>query len=611
MSDLARAWEQGSGDELIVPPPSNPMAVARMFLSTHYTDNGRILIRHHRNTFWSYNGSCWPELDERRLSSDLYRWLESAKFWKKNGDGKERLEDFAPSRYKLADLIDAIKGHVHLDMHITPPAWLEGEARGVVPMANGLLDIATRELLPHTPDYFSPHVLPFDYDENAPYPSRWHRFLYELWGDDEGSQRTLAEIVGIILGGDTSLQKIFMLVGPKRSGKGTIGRVLTGLLGAHNVAAPTLSGLTTNFGLSPLIGRPLGLISDARLGSRADGSVAVERLLSVSGEDSITIDRKYRDPWTGRLPTRFIVLTNEIPRFTDSSGALASRFVILVLSSSFYGKENPRLTDELIGESSGIFNWALEGLDRLLARGYFEQPATARAALRRLEDLSSPVGAFVRDRCVIDPVRHVDKDVLWEAWKEYCHAEGRDRAGTKNVFYRDLHAAYPGLVESRPRVETKRVRVITGIDLHSPADPDTDDSEERLDETRTNPDQDDPIPVLVHAGGQQNRWSEALVQDGPGSPPPLSPLGSDRSNRQITDHESIREQEEEEERLAALKAALGAVESETVNFIGKRRRDGLDFSRITAELNRGAFPPPPWRARWELRDTVEVYGWRR
>jgi putative DNA primase/helicase len=72
--------------------------------------------------------------------------------------------------------------------------------------------------------------------------------------------------------------------------------VLTGLLGAHNVAAPTLASLTTNFGLSPLIGCPLGLISDARLSTRADGSVAVERLLSISGEDSITIDRKYRDP---------------------------------------------------------------------------------------------------------------------------------------------------------------------------------------------------------------------------------------------------------------------------------------------------------------------------
>jgi putative DNA primase/helicase len=226
--------------------------------------------------------------------------------------------------------------------------------------------------------------------------------------------------MGYVLGGSTAQQKIFMLVGPRRSGKGTIGRVLTGLLGAHNVAAPTLASLTTNFGLQVLIGRPLGLISDARLGSRADGSVAVERLLSISGEDSITVDRKYRDPWTGRLPTRFVVLTNEVPRFTDASGALASRFIVLVLTRSFLGQEDPTLTDTLLAEAPGIFNWALDGLDRLNARGYFEQPPVSKDAMQRLEDLASPVSAFVRDRCVIDPVREVDKDVLWGDWKDWC-----------------------------------------------------------------------------------------------------------------------------------------------------------------------------------------------
>ena len=57
----------------------------------------------------------------------------------------------------------------------------------------------------------------------------------------------------------------------------------------------------------------------------------VERLLSISGEDTLTIDRKYRDPWTGQLPTRFLVISNELPRFGDASGAIATRFVMLTL----------------------------------------------------------------------------------------------------------------------------------------------------------------------------------------------------------------------------------------------------------------------------------------
>lgn len=253
-----------------------------------------------------------------------------------------------------------------------------------------------------------------------------------------------------------------MLVGPKRAGKGTILRVVKGLLGDHNVAAPTLSSLTTNFGLQPLIGKPLAAISDARLGTRADSLVAVERLLSISGEDAITVDRKFKEPWTGTLPTRFVIVTNEVPRFTDASGALASRFVILNLSRSFYAHEDPRLTVKLLEQAPGIFNWALRGLDRLTDRGYFVMPASAKDALRHLEDLASPVSAFTRDHCTIRVGIQIKKDELWAAWKAWADTEGMP-AGTKAVFVRDLRAAVPGL---KPR-RIGGVHVIEGLALEA------------------------------------------------------------------------------------------------------------------------------------------------
>jgi putative DNA primase/helicase len=92
--------------------------------------------------------------------------------------------------------------------------------------------------------------------------------------------------------------------------------------------------------------------------------------------------------------TRFVVLTNELPRFTDSSGALASRFIVFMLNKSFYGHENPALTEELCRELPGIFNWSLDGLQSLRARGRFEQPISSADAIREMEDLASPVGAF-------------------------------------------------------------------------------------------------------------------------------------------------------------------------------------------------------------------------
>jgi putative DNA primase/helicase len=225
-----------------------------------------------------------------------------------------------------------------------------------------------------------------------------------------------------------------------------------------------MASLSTNFGMQPLIGRPLGLISDARLSGRADGQVVVERLLSISGEDSLTIDRKYREPWTGRLPTRFVVLTNELPRLSDSSGALASRFVVFVLTQSFLGREDPGLTDRLLAEAPGIFNWALAGLDRLNERGYFEAPESGQEAVQQLEDLSSPVSAFVRDWCNLGTDYRVPVDDLWRAWKEWSALEGR-HPGTKAVFGRDLKATAPMVHKVRANEDGERFHVYTGISL--------------------------------------------------------------------------------------------------------------------------------------------------
>jgi putative DNA primase/helicase len=319
------------------------------------------------------------------------------------------------------------------------------------------------------------------YDPAAPLPRRWLRFLAELWPDDREMIEVLQEVIGYVLAGGTEQQKLFMLVGPKRTGKGTILRVTSALLGSENVAAPTLSSLATNFGLAPLVGKPLAAISDARLGSRRDALIAVERLLSISGEDAITVDRKFKDAWTGHLPTRFVLLTNELPQFTDASGALASRFIILTFQNSFYGRENPRLTDELLEEAPAIFNWALVGLDRLCERGHFVQPRASRAAMQHLEDLASPVSAFVRERCTLDPEAIIRKDDLWEAWKAWAEEVGV-KTGSRDVLIRDLRAAQPQIRSTRPTIDEKRVYMLTGlrigVDPSVEGTPDTPDREE-------------------------------------------------------------------------------------------------------------------------------------
>lgn len=445
------------GDALLLPPPSRPMAVAREVLKQLYTLPAGLLLRSHRGDFFLWSGVDYPEIHRRDVQARVYSLLEHATF--QHDDGS--IKPFAPTQRKVADVMEALGAITLVESRLDAPAWIDHRPDprpdDLIAFTNGLLQVSIRKLWPHATAYFNHHALPFAYEISATMPDRWLTFLRELWPDDPSTIATLQEVFGYVIGGDTRQQKIFLMVGPKRGGKGTIGRVLTGLLGLHHVAAPTLASLSTNFGLQPLIGKPLALISDARLSTRADTKIVVERLLSISGEDSLTIDRKYRDPWTGRLPTRFLIMTNELPRLSDASGALASRFVPFVGTKSFYGCENPQLTTELLAEAPAILNWALEGLDRLSARGYFEQPKSGADAIRQMEDLASPIAAFVRDCCVVRRDAVVDRDTLWTAWKAWC-LDTNSRLSTKAVFGRDLHAVVPVLKDRRPGTETRLYR---------------------------------------------------------------------------------------------------------------------------------------------------------
>ena len=190
------------------------------------------------------------------------------------------------------------------------------------------------------------------------------------------------------------------------------------------------------------------------------------RQLSISGEDGVTVPRKYLLDWTGRLPTRFLILTNELPRLADASGALAGRFIVLTLTKSFYGREDPGLTESLLGELPGVLNWAIEGWQRLQARGYFVQPKSSAEAIEELRDLGSPIGAFVRECCVVGPGQTVECAILFSRWREWCSEQGRVHHGTAQSFGRDLRAAVPGLKTVQPRTDEGRERHYNGVTLN-------------------------------------------------------------------------------------------------------------------------------------------------
>jgi len=321
------------------------------------------------------------------------------------------------------------------------------------------------QAIPTTPDYFTFQALPYEVTDDTPQPQRWLRFLEELWPNDSESIQLLQEWFGYCLTSDTSQHKMLLLVGPPRSGKGTMARVLRELLGTENAAGPSLSSLAQSFGLAPLLSAKVAIIPDARLSAYADQGVIVERLLSITGEDALTVDIKYREPITCKLNTRIMLLTNELPRLTDISGALAKRMLVLELENSFYGQEDPHLFAELQQELPGILRWAAEGWTRLQTRGHFVEPASSQDLHQEFEELASPISVFLKDRCVVGPEQTVARGALYDAYCGWCRQTGR-QPSTSAMFGRDLRAAVRNLRTSQPRKTTAtRSRQYLGVGL--------------------------------------------------------------------------------------------------------------------------------------------------
>ena len=158
-------------------------------------------------------------------------------------------------------------------------------------------------------------------------------------------------------------------------------------------------------------------------------------------------------------------MSNETPRLPDASGALASRFIPLIMENSFYGREDHGLTDRLLAELPGILKWAIEGWRRLQARGHFRLPASSLQAVEELEDMATPVGAFLREKCELEADAVTSKDALFGAFRLWCE-QNNEQAGSKRVFAKNLIAASGRRIRpTKPRAGHERIQCYSGIKL--------------------------------------------------------------------------------------------------------------------------------------------------
>jgi len=463
--------------------PDDPMATARKFVKRYYTAPCELqTLVNHKETFLEYQGGQYHIRSKSNMRVALWRLLEKSR---RAGDDSESGSSLIkPNTRMVNGILDALEAVTAID-DVDTPFWLLPPpdsrfiANQMLVLSNGILHIPTKSLISHTPAYLTLSSSSASFDATAPAPTQWLKFLDEVFTSDAEAIKTLQEFMGYCLTHDTRFQKIGFLHGPKRSGKGTIIRIMEHLLGASATASMTMASLSKDFGKQILLGKMLATFPDARFGSAKDANQIVESLLSISGEDSVNIGRKFTSDWSGRLHCKFLIASNDAPEFQDSSGSLLSRFVVICTKRSFLNSEDLYLEGKLVTELSGILNWALAGYSALYERSKFVLPTSSQPLIRTMEDSGSLVQAWLNRYAVLGQEEVAARSKVLNVWEHWCtEIRGMKSAPGAARLRIMLQSAVPGFDGDggRPIIDGRRAYVYKGLRLKTAKELDADDA---------------------------------------------------------------------------------------------------------------------------------------
>jgi putative DNA primase/helicase len=362
---------------------------------------------------------------------------------------KHWLEGRNKSEYWERKLGEEVVEYIRLD---TPELLIGHEPPcDVLNLKNGLLDIQTGVLRPHTPEFLYPVQIPIDYDPTAASPDI-DRFLSEVFPED--AQALAWEILGDSLTPDRSIQKAILLMGEGGNGKGVFLALYINFLGRRNVSTVPLHKLEADrFSVARLYGRLANVCADLPSAHLAGTSV----FKSVTGNDTITGEFKFRDSFDFEPFCRLLFSANHPPRSKDASKAFYDRWLVIPFNRSFRNTEQeiPRsILDARLAaprELSGALNKAITALRQLRASGRFTESETTRAALAEFREVTDPVAVWLDRQTVSHANASISKRDLQTAYNLACEHDGRPPM-TKQAFGRAVKKHRPDIEEAQRTV---------------------------------------------------------------------------------------------------------------------------------------------------------------
>lgn len=358
-----------------------------------------------------YNGTFWAEIDKETFQKFLGESAEKmgvAKFSARFYQFREQLfKQFLATAYL--------------------PTPENNNDTVLINLLNGTFEINAygTNLKPFERSDFITYQLPFEYNPQAK-ATLFEAYLNKVLPDAE-RQRILAEYLGFVFikHGSKALkeEKALILYGTGANGKSVFFEIVNALLGAENVSSFSLQSLTNDNGYfrAKLANKLVNYASE--INGNLEASIFKQL---VSGEP-VEARLPYGQPFILKQYAKMIFNCNELPKDVEHTNAYFRRFLIIPFDVTIpTAEQDKNLHTKIIEtELSGVFNWVLNGLNRLLEQKRFSDCEASQKAVEQYKAESNSVQMFLNDNDYQNSATNYKliKD-LYLDYRIFCNEDG-------------------------------------------------------------------------------------------------------------------------------------------------------------------------------------------
>ncbi len=369
-------------------------------LSDHTSGINRgFLITKDNKQIWRYNGGYYEQDGEEFIRNAVQKILKSS-----------------CATHHKNEVVDWVKDdknlHIDRDLFDSQPYKIN--------LINGTYDIKTNTFNEHNQaDYFN-YQIPIIYDPDAKIDKIQTFMENTLYLEDIP---VIQELLGYCLYREYFVHKAFLFVGQGRNGKTTLLNLINAFLGVQNIASISLHSICKDrFGSSDLYGKLANTWDD--LSTDLVYNTGLFKI--ATGGGYLRAERKFEQSFKFINKAKFIFSCNIIPESKDKSMAYAKRWIVIEFPNTFEGEACDKqlihkLTEDK--ELSGLFNWALQGLNRLIEKQDFSKHRTLEDVVQFQSETQSPVFKFVERYIESDAEHELLKEEVYRQFIKFCQTE--------------------------------------------------------------------------------------------------------------------------------------------------------------------------------------------